>query len=172
MGKVLVLYQTLYGSTKEAATIVANILEEHFGLQVDIHQFEKNKASPDFSSYDNIVIGSCIFHGKWGKDAEKFLTNSFTNKNVAVFVCAGFAGEEAFYKQAHKFFLEDILKRYPNINPVSTKAFGGRVPRSKIPQVWIEQTLKKMQKFSYDTRNLEKVREWGHELGSLFQKQP
>jgi menaquinone-dependent protoporphyrinogen IX oxidase len=160
----------MYGSTKEAATLVANILKEHFGFQVDFHRFEESKKNPDISNYDNIIVGSCIFYGKWGNSAEKFLLNDFTNKNVAIFVCAGFAGEEGLYKQAHKFFLEDVLRKYPHVKPVSKKAFGGRVPRSKIPNVWFQQTMRKMQKFSYDTRNLESVKEWAHELGALFQK--
>jgi menaquinone-dependent protoporphyrinogen IX oxidase len=170
MSKILISYQTMYGSTKEAALLIADILEKHFGFQVDLHQFEENKTNPDSSNYDSIVIGSCIFHGKWGRTAERFLSNDFSNKNVAIFVCAGFAGEERFYKQAHKFFVNDVLRKYSHIKPVSTKAFGGRVPRSKIPYIWFQQTLKKMQKFGYDTRNLEKVKEWSHELGVLFQK--
>lgn len=170
MSKVLVSYQTMYGSTKEAASLIANILEEHFGFKVDVYQFEESKTSPDPSNYDNIVIGSCIFHGKWGKSAEKFLTNDFADKNVAVFVCAGFAGEDNLYKQTHEFFLEDIVEKHPHIKPISMKAFGGRIPITKIPQVWFQQALKKIPKFGYDTRNLEKVREWAHELGGLFQK--
>ena len=170
MSKVLVSYQTLYGSTREAASVIADTLEKDYGFQVDIYQLEENEITPDSSDYENIVIGSCIFHGKWGKSAEEFLRTDFTNKNVAVFVCAGFAGEEKLHNQAHRVFLEEVLEKYPRLKPVSMKAFGGRVPRAKIPHIWYLQTTKKMPSFGYDTRNLEKVKEWAHELGSLFRK--
>ena len=158
MSDVLVSYQTLYGSTREAASLIADILEKDYGFQVDVYQLEEEKNSPDFSDYENIIIGSCIFHGKWGKSAEKFLRNDFTNKNVAVFVCAGFAGEEKLHNQAYRVFLKEVLEKYPQVKPVSIKAFGGRVPRAKIPHVWYMQTTKKMPSFGYDTRNLEKVK--------------
>ncbi|MCE7739799.1 MAG: hypothetical protein KAU62_13720 [Candidatus Heimdallarchaeota archaeon] len=170
MSKVLVSYQTLYGATREAASVIADTLEKDYGFQVDLYQLEENKITPDSSDYESIIIGSCIFHGKWGKSAEEFLRNDFTNKNVAVFVCAGFAGEERLHNQAHRVFLEEVLEKYPRLKPVSMKAFGGRVPRAKIPHIWYLQTTKKMPSFGYDTRNLEKVKEWAHELGSLFRK--
>ena len=170
MSKVLVSYQTLYGSTKEAAALIADTLEKDYGFQADIYRLEENKALPDSSDYENIIIGSCIFHGKWGRSAEEFLKKDFSNKNIAVFVCAGLAGEEKLHNQSHRVFLEEVLENHPNVKPVSMQAFGGRVPKAKIPHVWFLQTMKKIAGFDYDTRDMEKVKEWAHELGKLFTK--
>lgn len=89
--KTLVAYQTIFGSTKEAASMIVKTLEDDYQHQVDIHQFEENKGYPDISKYENIVIGSCIFHGKWGRNAEEFLKKDFQGKKLAIYICAGFA---------------------------------------------------------------------------------
>lgn len=168
MGKTLISYQTLYGSTKEAASLISEVLEKEYNLEVDIHRFEENKEHPDQSKYDNIVVGSCIFHGKWGKNAESFLKKDFKGKKIAVFVCAGFAGEKKLYRQAYKSFLEDVVAKYPHIKPISMKAFGGRVPKSKLPYIWLLRASKKMPSFRSDNRNLNDIENWAKELGKKF----
>lgn len=168
MGKTLVSYQTLYGSTKQTATLISEVLINNYNLEVDLHRFEENKQHPNISQYDNIIIGSCIFHGKWGKNAESFLENNFQGKKIAIFVCAGFAGEKQLYKQAFKTFLKDVVDKYPHIKPISMKAFGGRVPKSKIPHIWLLRTTRKMPSFRRDNRNLDDVKNWAEELGKIL----
>ena len=168
MGKTLVSYQTLYGSTKEAAFLISEVLENEYNLEVDLHRFEENKEHPNPSKYDNIVIGSCIFHGKWGNNAETFLKKDFQGKKIAIFVCAGFAGEKKLYKQAYTTFLKDVVEKYPHVKPISMKAFGGRVPKSKVPHIWLLRATRKMPSFSSDNRNLEEVKKWAEELGNTF----
>ncbi len=168
MGKTLVSYQTLYGSTKEAASLISEVLENEYNLEVDLHRFEEKKEHPNTSKYENIVIGSCIFHGKWGNNAETFLKKDFQGKKIAIFVCAGFAGEKKLYKQAYKAFLKDIVGKYPHIKPISMKAFGGRVPKSKIPHIWLLKASGKLPSFRSDNRNLEDVENWAAEIGKIF----
>ena len=168
LNKTLIAYQTLYGSTKEAAQLIAEILKEDFQLEVDVHRFEKDKIDPSISEYDNLVLGSCIFNGEWGRKAEEFLKNDFSTKKLALFVCSGFAGEQELYKQARRTFLNDIVEKYPKVKPVSMEAFGGRVPVTKVPHVWYLTTTKQMPKFRYDNRNLDKVKKWAFEVGKIF----
>jgi menaquinone-dependent protoporphyrinogen IX oxidase len=168
MGKTLISYQTLYGSTKEAASLISEVLKNDYKLEVDLHRFEENKEPPDLSEYDNIVIGSCIFHGKWGKKAESFLKEDFQGKKTAVFICAGFAGEKQLYKRAFKMFLKDVIDKYPHIKPISIEAFGGRIPKSKIPHIWLLRVTRKLPSFSSDNRNLDLIKDWAAELGKMF----
>ena len=166
--KTLVSYQTIYGSTKEAASQIAKTLEEDYKQQVHIHRFEENQVYPDISEYDNIVVGSCIFHGKWGRNAEEFLKQDFKGKKLAIFICAGFAGENELYEQALNIFLRGNIEKYTHLKPISIEAFGGRVPKSKIPHVWFLQASKRLANFRYDTRDLVRVKDWAHKLGKIF----
>jgi len=168
MGKTLVSYQTLYGSTKEAASLISEVLKNDYKLEVDLHRFEEKKEYPNLADYENIVIGSCIFHGKWGNNAESFLKKDFQGKKIAIFVCAGFAGEKKLYKQAYKSFLKDVVDKYPQLKPISMKAFGGRIPKSKLPHIWLLRTLGKMPNFRSDNRNLDEVKTWAEEIGKKF----
>ena len=166
--KTFVSYQTIFGSTKEAASMIVKTLEDDYQHQVDIHQFEENKEYPDISGYDNIVIGSCIFHGRWGRNAEEFLKQDFKGKKLAIYICAGFAGEKELYEQALNIFLRGNIEKYTHIKPVSIEAFGGRVPKSKIPRVWFLHASKRLENFRYDNRDLVKVKNWAHKLGKIF----
>ncbi len=166
--KTLVAYQTIHGSTKEAASMTAKTLEEDYQLQIDIHEFEENKEYPDISEYENIIVGSCIFHGKWGKNAEEFLKHDFTGKKLAIYICAGFAGEKELYEQALNIFLRGNIDKYTHLKTISIEAFGGRVPKSKIPHVWFLQASKRLANFRYDTRDLVRVKDWAHKLGKVF----
>ena len=135
---------------------------------MNIHRFEENKEYPDISEYENIVIGSCIIHGKWGRNAEEFLKQDFKGKKLAIYICAGFAGEKELYEQALNIFLRGDIEAHTHIKPVSIEAFGGKVPKSKIPQVWFLQASKRLASFRYDNRDLTKVKDWAHKLGKIF----
>ena len=170
MVKTLIVYQSLYGSTEKIAKTIADILKKGYNHNVEVYKFRQTKILPNIIDYDNIIVGSGIFNGKWGNDAQKFLKNDFAKKKVAVFVCSGFAGEKSLYKKAYKTYLENVVENYPQLKPIKMEAFGGRVPKQKIPDVWSQQVTGKLPKFGFDNRNLEKVKNWANEVGSAFEK--
>ena len=168
MEKTLIAYQTLYGSTREAAREIAVVLELEFNQKVDLFRLVENGEQPKIDDYDNVIIGSCIFHGKWGHTAEEFLTNNFDKKNVAVYICSGYAGETKLYQQAYNLFLKDTVESKLKVKPVSIEAFGGKVPIFKLPEIWALRAQRKLPKFRSDNRDLDKVRKWAREVGKKF----
>jgi len=168
MSKTLIAYQTLYSSTKQAANTIAKTLRNNFNLKVDVFDIGKGKASLDLDDYDSVVIGSCIFDGRWASNAENFLRNDFDGKQIALFVCSGYAGEADLYPQAYNAYLETLLEKHKKIKPVSMEAFGGRVPETKFPEVWSMQVQKKLSKFQKDNRSMGRIINWAQELGRIF----
>ena len=77
-----------------------------------------------------------------------------SGKQVAFFVSSGEAGDAATYENAKVKFVENTLAKYPNINAVSSEAFGGR--------------MKMLGKTVFDTVNLAKVEAWAETLGKEF----
>src|SRR5512140_1844251 len=69
MNKVLVTYASKYGSTREIAERVGEILGQA-GLQVDVLPII---CARDLSAYPVVVLGSAIYIGKWPKEAVEFL---------------------------------------------------------------------------------------------------
>ncbi len=69
MNNILVTYSSKYGSTREIAGRIGEVLCQA-GLQVDVLPVN---GIHDLSSYQAVILGSAIYIGKWQKEAVQFL---------------------------------------------------------------------------------------------------
>jgi menaquinone-dependent protoporphyrinogen oxidase len=152
-GKTLIAYQTKIGATEEAARKIADTLRSKYQLEVDLVDLKKQNA-PDLKPYQNIIVGGGVRGGRIYGETLKFLKNDFSGKQVAFFVCCSWAGTPGSYQNAKTKFVEKTLTKYPNINPVSTEAFGGRI--------------RYFGKTMLDNTDLVKVEAWAETLGKKF----
>jgi menaquinone-dependent protoporphyrinogen oxidase len=67
--KVLITYASKYGSTKEIAEKIGDVLRQA-GLQVDVSSVEGMR---DLTAYKAVILGSAVYVGKWQKEAVEFL---------------------------------------------------------------------------------------------------
>ena len=67
--KLLVVHASQFGSTKEIAEHIADVLRES-GLSVDV---EPASARPPASGYDAFIVGSAVHGGHWLKAATDFM---------------------------------------------------------------------------------------------------
>ena len=153
INKTLIAYETKGGATEESARKIADVLRSKYQLEVDLVDLKEQKA-PDLSQYRNFVVGGGVRGGKVYSKALKFLKNDFSGKRVAFFVSSSWAGTPGSYENARAKFVENILDKYPNVNAVSTEAFGGRI--------------KILGKLMLDNTDLTKVEAWAEELGKKF----
>jgi len=153
--KTLVAYESKGGATEESARKIAEVLRSKYRLEVDLVNLKKQKIS-DCCQYHNFVIGGGVRAGKVYGKALKCLENDFNGKKVAFFVSSGDAGDPEKYEQAKIKYIENVLANYPNVKPVATEAFGGR--------------MKILGKTVYDKMDLTKVEVWAEELGKKFSK--
>jgi menaquinone-dependent protoporphyrinogen IX oxidase len=151
--KTLIAYQTKGGATEEAARKIAYVLRSKYQLEVDLVDLREQKI-PDLLQYKNFVVGGGVRGGRVYGKALKFLKNDFSGKRVAFFVSSSWAGTPGSYENAKARFVENTLAKYPNINPVSTEAFGGRI--------------RILRKTMVDNTDLAKVEAWAEELGKKF----
>ena len=151
--KTLIAYETKGGATEEAARKIAEVLRSKYQLEVDLVDLKEQKV-PDLSQYRNLVIGGGVRGGKVYNKTLKFLKNDLSGKRVAFFVSSSWAGTPGSHDEAKAKFVENTLAKYPNINPVSTEAFGGRI--------------KILRKTMVDNTDLAKVEAWAEELGKKF----
>lgn len=151
--KTLIAYETKDGATEESARKIADTLRSKYQLEVDLVDLKKQKV-PDLAQYHNVVIGGGVRSGKVYDRTLKFLENDLSGKRVAFFVSSGEAGEAATYESAKVKFVENTLAMYPNIQPVSTEAFGGR--------------MRMLGKTVWDTVDMAKVEAWAETLGKKF----
>lgn len=151
--KTLIAYETKGGATEEAARKIADVLRSKFSLEVDLVDLGVQNIS-DCSQYRNVIVGGGVRAGKVYGKALKCLETNTEGKKVAFFVSSGQAGDPKGYAEAKAKFVEGTLAKYPNVNAVSTEAFGGRI--------------KIMGKTITDTTDLSKVEAWAEELGKKF----
>jgi len=151
--KTLIAYETKGGATEEAARKIAEVLRSKYQLEVDLVDLKVQKV-PDLSQYRNVVIGGGVRGGRVYNKALKFLKNDLSGKRVAFFVSSSWAGTLGSHDEAKVKFVENTLAKYPNINPVSTEAFGGRI--------------RIMRKTMVDNTDLAKVEAWAEKLGKKF----
>ena len=151
--KTLVAYETKGGATRDSAQKIGEVLRSQYQLDVDVVDLKKQNVA-DFSPYHNIVIGGGVRAGNVYSNALKCLEHDFTGKNVAFFVSSGEAGDPEKYQQAKIKFVDNVLAKYPHVQPVATEAFGGR--------------MKILRKNIWDNTDLAMVEAWADELGKKF----
>jgi len=153
--KTLIAYETKGGVTEESARKIAEVLRSKYQLEVDLVDLKEQKV-PDLKQYKNVIVGGGVRMGRVYSKAVKFLENDFTGKKVAFFVSSSWAGtpKQESYDAARAKFVENNLAKFPQINAVSTEAFGGRI--------------RYFRKTMVDNTDSTKVEAWAEELGKKF----
>jgi menaquinone-dependent protoporphyrinogen oxidase len=127
MNKVLIIYGTRYGSTKEVVQDMSNTARE-LGVQVDVVQLEKGMPLPAPEEYDLVIIGSGIRAGQWTREPLEFIEqklDSLSMTKVALFVVSGYAGNPDKVAEAQSEYLDKMSEKYPGLSPISTALIGG-----------------------------------------------
>ncbi len=151
--KTLIAYETKGGATEESARKIAEVLRSKYQLEVDLVDLEKQKL-PDLAQYHNVIVGAGVRSGRVYSKALKFLQSDLSGKNVAFYTSSSWGGTPGSYANARAKFVENTLAKYPNINPVSAEAFGGRI--------------RMLRKTMLDNTDMSKVEAWAEELGKKF----
>jgi menaquinone-dependent protoporphyrinogen oxidase len=131
MQRILVVYATKYGSTREVAESVAAGLAEH-GLQTE---FCEAKAAATLEGYDAVVLGSGIYVGRLHKDAQRFLRrHRATLAELPFFVFGMGPGDlEPEHVEESRAQVGKSLEQVPELQPRSVAIFGGVVDPAKLP---------------------------------------
>ncbi len=151
--KTLIAYETKQGATKEAAEKLAGTLHSKYKLEVDVVDLKKQDIS-DLGQYRNVVVGAGVRGGRIYGTALKFLKSDLGGKRVAFFTSSSWGGTPGSYENAKARFVDKTLAKYPQVNFVSSEAFGGRI--------------RYFGKTMLDNTDSAKVEAWAVELGKKF----
>ncbi|BAW07677.1 flavodoxin domain-containing protein [Nocardia seriolae] len=120
---ILVAYASRYGSTREVATRISEVLRTQ-GFQVECRPMSTVSSLAD---YRTVVCGAPFYYGRWPRQARRFLSRfgpELVHRDVAVFG-TGRVGDEQTEQQA-RAQLDQLLTRYDWLHPFTTAMFGGR----------------------------------------------
>lgn len=151
--KTLVVYTTKGGATGEAANLIAQTLREKKSLEVDVIDLRK-QPHPGLSGYRNIVVGGGVRTGRVYKETKNFMTQDLSGKRLAIFICSASAGHPLHKEDVAKKYITEGLASNPNLNVVSTEAFGG--------------CIRIFGKTIMDRRDSSKVQAWAEEIAKKF----
>jgi menaquinone-dependent protoporphyrinogen IX oxidase len=150
MEKTLVAYASKSGATEQTAQTIADVLRSKYQLEVDLINLKKG--FPTVAPYKNVIVGAGVRGGKVYGEALEFLKEDFEDRKVAFFVCCGGAGDPKNYKDSCNKYVINVLANYPNLKPVASEAFGGR--------------MKILGKTIFDNIDSSKIRAWAEILGN------
>jgi len=168
--ETLIVYGTRYHATEETVAEISSVLEKEYNHNVEIFNLKEYRSCPDLSMYDNIILGTGIEYGAWTENAEKFLgREELKDKKIAVFVSSHYAGEPDKHDEALQKYVVEVISKYEQIKPVSMEAFGGRVPKEKIPDLFDRRVLARLHENQVDNRDWEKIKDWAKILGKLLE---
>jgi len=196
MGKILIAYATLSGSTTEIAQEVAKEISQG-GLQVDVLPFSQVK---DIGSYAGVVVGAPMIMG-WHRSALGFLRKhrrALQGVPLAVFVtamsltrtgetdldgipvlvdeklpkapanAASLTFRERYATLAN--YLRPIVRAARPALPVSIGFFGGRLEYGRLPWWAVLFAMVIIQAPAGERRNWPVIRAWAADLVPIFQK--
>ncbi len=130
MSKVLILYGTRYGTTKEISNKIEKIIQEK-GITTENYNLKEHnlKEIPPLEEYDGIIIGTGIKMKMWTKVVKKFVQkrkSELKNRQstLGFYVCCGVAAKKSDISKAINDYITPKFQKL-GIQPTLIDAFGG-----------------------------------------------
>jgi menaquinone-dependent protoporphyrinogen oxidase len=125
MDEILITYATKHGSTQEVAETIAEKLAEA-GVARRTMPVDDVRS---LDAFEAVVLGAPLYMGRLQREARAFLRRFRTElaaKPLAVFVLGPVNDEPKQWEDASRQ-LDRSLARYPGVEPVSVRLFGGAI---------------------------------------------
>ena len=130
--KILVVYDSQFGSTAE----IAKFIGENLSIDEQIVDVKKINEVKDLSSYSDVIIGSAIQYDKWMAEARKFIIKNeaeLSTKSVSLFlVCLVLSKKTDKATKKANNYANAIKGLVPKIKINSFGQFAGVLDYSKM----------------------------------------
>ena len=145
--KLLIIYNTRYGSTSGISTKMAEIAQNK-DIQptvIDLKEIKLN-ALPNFDEFDGLLMGASIKIGQWPKEMKKFVESKKNEINSfkgikGFFVSSAFAANPERYEDVKVKFTIDILEKYA-VKVDVYEAFGGLLDTTENSKMsWLDKKI-------------------------------
>jgi menaquinone-dependent protoporphyrinogen oxidase len=160
---ILIAYASKYGSTKEVAEYIGQVLQEAGG-KVEVRNVNDIK---DISAYQSVIVGSATRMDKLLPDAVKFANKharALSEKTTAYFVlCVTMKQDTQENRSKAQGFLEPLCQIR---EPISIGLFAGKIDYNQLGFFW--KTLASKDETGMmeegDFRNWEQIQTWASEI--------
>ena len=155
---ILVAHASKRGSTAEVAVFVADRLRGH-GLVLDVRTAAE---VDDLTSCEGVVLGGCLYFGRWHGDAVAFLKRhrqALADRPLALFALGPKTSEEHDLAES-RAQLDGALAKV-DVDPATVAVFGGVIDPTKLRFPFNRMPAS-------DARDWEAVATWADEVASVF----
>ncbi|MBN1543063.1 flavodoxin domain-containing protein [candidate division KSB1 bacterium] len=168
--RILIAYSTGFGTTKEIAEKLADVLEESSELTIKIASLDQVGS---LQTFDGVIVGSSVRADRPTANVRDFFSihhHELIDKKVAIFAVCLSANCREGREKVKNDYIKQILDKYPDIHPLSVEAFGGKIDFERLNPVMQSLMKKVLQKTglpdtgSIDTRDWEFIVQWGEML--------
>ena len=156
MSSVLVAYATKYGSTREVAETVVEVLGE-YGNEADVRSARDVKS---LDGYSAVVLGGALYFFRWHRDARRFLSRhraALEALPVAIFAMGPFNDTPEEFSGSRRQ-LDRVLAKHPWLTPAGVAVFGGRFDPTGLRFPDTNPAMRKMP--ASDIRDWDAIRAW------------
>jgi len=171
MNKILVTYASQFGSTKEVAEVIAEVLAQENTI-VEAKWIREVK---DLEGYNAVVVGSAIQYDRWMPEARQFVaTHQDTLSKLPVaffFTCLTLSKKTPKSNRQAMGYAEKLKALLSHSKPLSIGRFAGVLNYSKMPFVFrlvARVFLSILGVREGDHRDWNAIRSWAENVGSMF----
>ncbi len=158
--RVLVTYSSGYGATKEVAEKIASILSEDPNLETITISIDD---VDDIEGYDAIIVGSSVRADRPLANVRDFFAKHIellTQKHVAIFAVCLAANNAQGREKVKREYISQITAKYPQLQPLSTEAFGGKIDFNQLNPVMQLLMKRVLEKTGIVTEGTVDTRDW------------
>ena len=159
--KVLVVYSSGYGATKEVADEISRILSAEKTIEVTSLSLTYGI---DLSVYEAVVIGTSVRAGHVLAITRDFIAEhhfELREKKVALFVVSLTGHCQEGREKVTREYIAPLQQRYPNIQFSPVAAFGGKIDFQRLNPVMKRLAIKVMQEKGLSGETGLDYRDWG-----------
>ena len=181
MKRVLILYGTRFGTTKDTSEKIRDILEAK-EIKVTLVNIEEEQ--PSLGNFEGILIGTGIRISLWTKKIKKFIKKykkDLEKRNFifGFFLCCGTASTKEKIKEAKTKYIDNRMQKIGLTYDIAD-AFGGiydfseTSPWSKMTKKMFKSGLindegwEHVEEILYDLRDLDQIQGFAEEFTTLL----
>ncbi len=157
---VLVAYSSGYGSTKEVAEKIAEILHEKGGVNVTVSSVDDINGLDDFEA---VIVGSSVRADRPLANVRDFFARhneELTKKPVALFAVCLAANCSEGRDKVKREYLSQITEKYPDLKLIGKEAFGGKIDFDQLNDVMQTLMRRVLAKTGIESEGSVDTRDW------------
>ena len=166
----MITYSSGYGTTREVSEEIGRIIAAGSSFNVTLRSIDEVEG---IDEYEAVIVGSSVRADRPLANVRDFFSrhrSQLPDKKVALFMVCLTANCSEGRERVKNDYIRQITDKYPDMKPVATEAFGGKIDFDRLNPVMQNLMRRVLEKTglptegSIDTRDWDFIRGWAGEV--------